>query len=155
MVRQNTKQEDFYFVPSSFVVVRRGRLQIEGIDVAEYRTLNIALIPIESMKRSEAPSHTNPSFKKKAKPDRLREVAVRMPPPQSKNVKISRTNLNDKQLKSLQYLLSAAAYASILETSTTNTSGLREKCYNYYHGYDEDHIGVVKNFLAGNDRFHI
>ena len=107
------------------------------------------------MKRSEAPSHTNPSFKKKAKPDRLREVAVRMPPPQSKIVKILPTPLNAKQLKSLQYLLSAAAYASILETSTTNTSGLRDKCYNFYHGYDEDHIGVVKNFLAGNDRFHI
>ena len=68
------------------------------------------------MKRSEAPSHTNPIFKKKAKPDRLREVAVRMPPPQSKNVKNSPTPLNAKQLKSLQYLLSAAAYASILET---------------------------------------
>ena len=98
------------------------------------------------MKRSEAPSHTNPSFKKKAKPDRLREVAVRMPPPQSKIVKILPTPFNAKQLKSLQYLLSAAAYASILETLTTNTSGLREKCYNFYHGYDEDHIGVVKTF---------
>ena len=49
------------------------------------------------MKRSEAPSHTNPSFKKKAKPDRLREVAVRMPPPQSKIVKILPTPLNAKQ----------------------------------------------------------
>ena len=107
------------------------------------------------MKRSEAPSHTNPSFKKKAEPDRLREVAVRMPLPQSKIVKILPTPLNAKQLKSLQYLLSAAAYASILETSTTNTSGLREKCYIFFHGYEEDHIGVVKNFLAGNDRFHI
>ena len=115
---------------------------------------NIEHLPIESMKRSEAPSHTNPSFKKKAKPDRLREVAVRIPPPQSKIVKILPTPFNAKQLKSLQYLLSAAAYASILETSTTNTSGLREKCYNFYHGYDEDHIEVVKNFLAGNDRFH-
>ena len=96
------------------------------------------------MKRSEAPSHTNPFFKKKAKPDRLREVAIRMPPPQSKIVKILSTPLNAKQLKSLQYLLSAATYASILETSTTNTSGLREKCYNFYHGYDKDHIGVGK-----------
>ena len=43
VVRQNTKQEDIYFVPSSFVVVLRGRLQIEGIDVAEYRTSNTAL----------------------------------------------------------------------------------------------------------------
>ena len=36
-----------------------------------------------------------------------------------------------------------------------NTSDLREKCYNFYHGYDEDHIGVVKISLAGNDGFHI
>ena len=43
VVRQNTKQEDIYFVPSSFVAVRRGRLQIEGIDVAEYRTSNTTL----------------------------------------------------------------------------------------------------------------
>ena len=43
VVRQNTKQEDIYFVPSSFVVVLRGRLQIEGVDVAEYRTSNTTL----------------------------------------------------------------------------------------------------------------
>ena len=43
VVRQNVKQEDIYYVPSSFVVVLRGRLQIEGIDVAEYRTPNTTL----------------------------------------------------------------------------------------------------------------
>ena len=43
VVRQNTKQEDIYFVPSSFVVVLCERLQIEGIDVAEYRTSNTTL----------------------------------------------------------------------------------------------------------------
>ena len=62
------------------------------------------------MKRSEAPSNLKPSFKKKAKPDRLKETAVRMPPPtQPKTVRVSPTPLNAKQLKSLQFLLSGAS----------------------------------------------
>ena len=108
------------------------------------------------MKRSEAPSNLKPSFRKKAKPDRLKETAVRMPPPtQPKTVRISPTPLNAKQLKSLQFLLSGASYASVLETEKTNATGLREKCSDHYHGVDEDRIGVVKNFLLGNDRFHV
>jgi hypothetical protein len=144
----------FFFVRLSFVVVQRGRLQIEDIDVVKYSTqLHSSIV---KMKRSLAPSNKNTSFKKKPKAERLKETAVRMPPPPPPRVaKQNLTPLNAKQLKSLQYLLCAAAYASVLESSTTNGDGLRDKCYKNYHGSDDDHIGVVQNFLEGNDRYSI
>ena len=86
------------------------------------------------MKRFEAPSQSNSSFKKKMKAD----VAVRITPSLPKVAEVAQTSLTAKQLKSLQYLLSAAAYATVIEAATIHGAGLREKCYKHDHGYDEE-----------------
>ena len=67
----------------------------------------------------------------------------------------SSPSLTTTQLKSLHYLLSAASYLPVLEGSTLSKAGLREKCYQAYHGINDDHVGVVKNFLDGTGRFEI
>ena len=111
------------------------------------------------MKRSAAPSNTHPSgASKKMKPTKvvessvvkkeimpLKVVAKSGPPPP----------INAKQQKTFHHLLSAAAYNSVLEGNTDSTEGLRESCARYYHGFDEDNIGVAASFLQGDGRFGI
>ena len=111
------------------------------------------------MKRSAAPSNTHPSgVSKKMKPTKvvessvvkkeikpLKVVAKSAPPPP----------INAKQQKAFHHLLSAAAYNSVLEGNTDSTEGLRELCARYYHGFDEDNIGVAASFLQGDGRFGI
>ena len=48
--------------------------------------------------------------------------------------------------------MSAAAYNSVLEGNTDSTDGLRELCARYYHGFNEDNIGVAASFLQGDRR---
>ena len=43
----------------------------------------------------------------------------------------------------------------MLEGSTLNIAGIREKCSKTYHGYDEDHVGMAENFLDGRGRFNV
>jgi hypothetical protein len=108
------------------------------------------------MKRSGAPSNSRPSgASKKMKPTKVAESAVVKkdlkplaksgPPPP----------ITAKQQKAFHFLLSAAAYISVLEGNTDSTDGLREQCARFYHGFDEDNIGVAGNFLEGNGRFGV
>ena len=57
--------------------------------------------------------------------------------------------------KAFHYLLAGAAYVSVIEKNTTNTDGLREQCEKYYHGFDDDNVGVVTSFLDGKGRFAV
>ena len=114
---------------------------------------------IQTMKRSAAPSNTHPSgASKKMKPTKvvessivnkeimpLKVVAKSGPPPP----------INAKQQKAFHHLLSAAAYNSVLEGNTDSTDGLRELCARYYHGFDEDNIGIAASFLQGDGRFGV
>ena len=81
--------------------------------------------------------------KKEIKP--LKVVAKSGPPPP----------INAKQQKAFHHLLSAAAYNSVFEGNTDSTEGLRELCARYYHGFDEDYIGVAASFLQGDGRFGV
>ena len=63
--------------------------------------------------------------------------------------------INAKQQKAFHHLLSAAAYNSVLEGNTDSTEGLRELCARYYHGFDEDNIGIAASFLQGDGRFGV
>ena len=105
-----------------------------------------------TMKRSSAPS-LNQRIPKVTKTSHMREASGKG----SKAVKSasSSPSLTATQLKSLHYLLSAASYLSVLEGSTLSKAGLREKCYQAYHGINDDHVGVVKNFMDGTGRFEI
>lgn len=105
-----------------------------------------------TMKRSSAPS-LNQRIPKVTKTSHMREASGKG----SKAVKSASSppSLTATQLKSLHYLLSAASYLSVLEGSTLSKAGLREKCYQAYHGINDDHVGVVKNFMDGTGRFEI
>ena len=63
--------------------------------------------------------------------------------------------LNHKQLKAIQNLISGASYFSVLESNAMAGVKIRERCYMYYHGYDDDHPGFLRLFLAGNGRFRV
>ena len=111
------------------------------------------------MKRSGAPSNTHPSgSSKKMRPTKfvepsvvkkdlkpLKVIAKSAPPPP----------INAKQQKAFHLLLSTAAYISVLEGNTDSTDGLRELCAKFYHGFDEDIIGVADSFLQGDGRFGV
>lgn len=105
------------------------------------------------MKRSEAPSHSNLAGLLK----KNRDSQVKAEPRKSSKVVkfVPSTPLTAKQLKVFHYLLAAAAYTSVIEGNTENMAGIRESCFRNYHGYDEDHIGVVGNFLQENGRFGV
>lgn len=98
------------------------------------------------MKRSAAPSLSRPDVSKRMK-------AGSSQPSQNKSSRS--TPVTAKQQKAFHFLISAAAYNSISEGGTTNHEGLRDLCSKLYHGYDEDHIGMVGNFLEGNGRFNV
>ena len=82
-------------------------------------------------------------------------AAVRAPSQQKVVRHDPASSIDSKQLKSLQYLLTGASYLSVLEGSTTNKEGLRDRCLKTYHGYDEDHLGLVHAFLEGDGRFEV
>ena len=98
--------------------------------------LDIACIIIYNMKRSSAPSS-------RAKPKR------------QKSLKIVATPLKKNQLKSLHYLLSAASYITVLGCGQMAGKKIRDCCFKFYHGYDDDNIGVAKMMLAGQGRFRV
>ena len=63
--------------------------------------------------------------------------------------------LNHKQLKAIQNLISGASYFSVLESNAMAGVKIRERYYMYYYGYDDDHPGFLRLFLAGNGRFRV
>ena len=106
------------------------------------------------MKLSAAPSLTKSATSKKQKQsvptEQLRKVA-----PASKMTKTKVQSLSVKQLKAFHSLLSAASYTSVLEDTQMGIKGIRDKCYQHYHGYDRDHIGVLRMFLEGSGRYRV
>lgn len=72
-----------------------------------------------------------------------------------KTVRITAPSLRKNQLKALQYLISAASYISVLSSGQMAGNKIRDYCYRFYHGYDEDNIGVAKMMLAGEGRFRV
>jgi hypothetical protein len=69
--------------------------------------------------------------------------------------KISDPPLKAKQLKLLQFLLSAVSFLGVLEGSQDNVRNIRDMCGKYYHGYDNDHVGHAKLFLDAKSRFKV
>lgn len=115
-----------------------------------------------TMKRSAAPSkYSNGVASKKMKIEKIHESHSNRKPANDsqlvpRNPKtLPSTPLNAKQQKAFHFLLSAAAYISVIEGKSDSTSNLREKCAINYHGYDDDHIGVAGNFLEGKGRYEI
>ena len=105
------------------------------------------------MKRSDVPSNHYPSNSKMSRTSHSREAPAIVSAKRAKY--IPPPSLTAKQLKAFQYLVCGASYISILEGGTMNKAGLRDKCAKTFHGYDEDHLGVVHNFLEGNGRFEV
>ena len=107
------------------------------------------------MKHSAAPNSTNSFVSKRSKSSHSRPATAK-PASHAKPVKyIPPPPLTAKQQKSFHWLLSGASYISVLEGSTLNIAGIREKCSKTYHGYDEDHVGMAENFLDGRGRFNV
>lgn len=114
------------------------------------------------MKRSAAPSATNNgAASKKMRPTKNEECESNRKPPSASQLvprvpkTIPATPLNARQQKAFHYLLSGASYVSVIEGNADNIPKLREKCAINFHGYDDDHIGVVRDFLEGNGRFDL
>ena len=114
---------------------------------------------IQTMKRSAAPSNTHPSgASKKMKPTKVVESSVikkEIKPLKVVDKSGPLPSINAKQQKAFHHLLSAAAYNSVLEGISDSTEGLRELCARYYHGFDEDNIGIAASFLQGDGRFGV
>ena len=97
------------------------------------------------MKRPLAPSHAKPTVKKAKKTD-MRDV-----PKDS----VAAQPLTARQLKSFQFLISAASYSAI-DADSFETPELKRRLYGYYHGNDEDTTGgLVGDFLAGYGAFSV
>lgn len=112
------------------------------------------------MKRSAAPSHTSSSStSKKMKPSKGNDKSSNRNDPSPLPLIIKSVApppiINTKQQKAFHFLVSAASYISVLEGSTDSAEGVQKLIYRYYHGYDDDNIGVVENFLQGNGRFGV
>lgn len=111
------------------------------------------------MKRSAAPSNTHTSVAyKKMKPTKVVETLVVkkvLKPLKVEAVSAPPPPITAKQQKAFHFLLSAAAYNSVLEGNTDCTDGIRDLCGKFYHGFDEDNVGVAENFLQGNGRFGV
>ena len=141
------------------VTVRYARQKTDYISLIVVRGctshVTIIFIPRFTMKRSSAPS-LNQKIPKVSKNSHTREASVRAPS-QSKSIKLlpAQPSLTAPQLKALHYLLAAASYLSVLEGNTLSKAGLRDKCYQAYHGIDDDQVGVVRNFMDGTGRFEI
>lgn len=100
------------------------------------------------MKRKSCPSYHNPSKSKMSKTSHSREVSVKS---NNKVVKY----VSPLSVKAFQYLVSGASYLYVLEGSTTNKAGARDRCAKNFYGYDDDHLGVVRNFFEGRGRFEV
>lgn len=108
------------------------------------------------MKRSAAPSHSKSSTAKKQKMSVSTEPVRKIQPATTKMTKAVKVPaLSAKQLKAFHFLLSAASYISVLEDTQMGIGKIRDKCYQHYHGYDRDHIGVLRMFLEGTGRFKV
>lgn len=113
------------------------------------------------MKRPPAPSTAEAVTSKRQKTTSLSQSSVQSSKPQKSFTAMSSVShpkappLSAKQLKVFQYLLTAVSYFSVLESNPMAGAKMREKCYMFYHGYDEDHPGYLNQFLLGNGRFRI
>lgn len=105
------------------------------------------------MKRHSSQNDQNPSSSKMSKPSHSREGPARVPTQKPRYV--PPPSLTAKQLKPFQYLVSGASYLNILNGETMTAGGVRDKCGKTFHGYDEDHPGMVQNFLDGKGRFEV
>jgi hypothetical protein len=90
------------------------------------------------MKKSSAPSKLKAP---KSKPKISKEVVE---PP-----------LKSKQLKILQYLVSASRFINVLKSTQDNIRNIRDMSSKYYHGYGLDVQGKAKDFLAGKFRYRV
>ena len=63
--------------------------------------------------------------------------------------------LKAKQLKLLQFLISAVSFLGVLESTQDNVRNIRNMCGKYYHGYDNDHVGHAKLFMDAKSRFKV
>jgi hypothetical protein len=106
-----------------------------------------------TMKRQSSHSDHNPSNSKMSKASHSREAPARVPTQKPRYV--PPPSLTTKQLKPFQYLVSGASYLIVLQGGTMSGAGVRDKCGKTFHGYDEDHQGVVQNFLDGRGRFEV
>ena len=103
------------------------------------------------MKRPTESTKSNPSVKKAKTAD------IRDAPAES----VSAQPLTAKQLKAFQCLMAAASFTVVMKgcnhgTLVLGTTAERKKCYDYYHGHNEDTKGgLVRNFLTGFGRFGI
>ena len=106
-------------------------------------------------KRQSASIHDNPSKLKMSKTSHSRQFSAK-PTYQPKVVKyVPPPSLTAKQLKAFQYLVSGVSFLTVLEGLTTNKAKMRERCAKSFHGYDDDHLGVVHKFLTGQGRFDV
>ena len=126
---------------------------------SEMSSSNWAVTHILNMKRGAALSNVAASKKQKkiasSQPYSQSSKSLRPSPAVMATVSKSKAApLNHKQLKAIQNLISGASYFSVLESNTMAEVKIRERCYMYYHGYD-DHPGFLRLFLAGNGRFRV
>jgi hypothetical protein len=113
------------------------------------------------MKRSDAPSHKIPS--RSSKKPKLTKAIIKEPSGAKNEMKPLKVSakinppapINSKQQKAFHFLISAASYNSVLEGNTDSMDGIRDLCYKFYHGFDEDNIGMAANFLEGNGKFGV
>ena len=109
----------------------------------------------QTMKRQSASSYHNPSKLTMSKTSHSREVSAK-PTYLPKVVKyVPPPSLTAKQLKAFQYLDPGVSFLTVLEGLTTNKTKMRDRCAKTFHGYDDDHLGVVNNFLTGQGRFDV